>query len=156
LARLKLSRSLTDIPELVATLEAFKGTEYSFSSVFAEGESIDLLKQIDAVLKRAEWKRVGAGATFPSIVVYGKNSPDTLAVTSGLGTGIEVSVDFSEPYSSIQSLPLDKMPPVLKAALTLNLALFNSISPRQEGTAKTVNVPLGTSPIVRIDVGKKP
>jgi hypothetical protein len=58
LNRIKSPRSLIHIPELVATLEAFKDTEYTFSSVFQDEESIDLLKQLDTVLQRAGWKRV--------------------------------------------------------------------------------------------------
>jgi hypothetical protein len=51
LNRLKSPRVLTNAPQLSSELKQFAGTEYTFSSLFGDGESVDLLKQIDTALQ---------------------------------------------------------------------------------------------------------
>jgi hypothetical protein len=155
LNRLKSPRSLIHVPELVTTLETFKGTEYTFSSVFEDEESIMLLRAIDDALKRAGWKRVKPTHRFPMINVYGDN--EDFAVPSGISNGIQISVDSLEPLATLQSLSLDKLPELTRAAVALNLGLSSSLSPPQApADNKLVDVQKGTSTTVRIGVGRKP
>jgi hypothetical protein len=60
LNRIKTPRSLVNVSKFVSALEAFKGTEYTFSSVFGDEESIKLLRQIDGALQSAGWNRVSS------------------------------------------------------------------------------------------------
>lgn len=156
LDRLKSPRTLINTSELITTLQAFKGTEYTFSSVFQDEESINLLKAIDSALQSAGWKRVKPPRTAgPAYNVYG-NEVD-FPVTIGLNTGILISVDSSESLTALQSLPVDKMPQLVRAAVVLNVTLSSSLSPPQEkSAAKPVDVQPGTSVTVRIAIGKKP
>ncbi len=156
LARLKTPRSLTHIPELITALSPFKGTEYVFVSVFQDEESLYLLRAIDEVLQKAEWKRGKSVAGFPGINIYG-NEARNFAVPVGFNTGIQVSVDSSESVAALQSFPFEKLPQLVKAAVTLNLALSSNLSPPQAPTDnKLVDVQPGTSATIRIIVGKKP
>jgi hypothetical protein len=98
LNRFKTPRSLIDVTKLVANLEQFKGTEYIFASVFQDEESMNLLREIDKVLKQGGWKRgksvVPVGV--PNVNIYGKDDPD-FAVSIGFNTGIRVSVESPQP-----------------------------------------------------------
>lgn len=154
LDKIRLPRSLTNIPELVSALEPFKDTEYTFSSVFQDGESIEFLKALDTVLQRAGWKRVKPPRGFPAINVYG-NDVD-LAITVGFNAGVQVSVDSSEPLTVLQSLPLEKLPQLVRAAVALNTSLSSHLSPQGNAEATQVDVQPGTSKTIRIAVGKKP
>jgi hypothetical protein len=153
LARLKTPRSLTHMPELIAALSAFKGTEYVFVSVFQDEESMYLLRAIDEVLQKAGWSRGKSVAGFPGINIYGSEAR-SFTVPVGFNTGIQISVDFPEATSTIESLPLDKLPPPLKAAVLLDMQLSVSLFPPSD--IKKVNVEKGTSTTMRIAVGKKP
>jgi multidrug efflux pump subunit AcrA (membrane-fusion protein) len=156
LARLKLPRSLSRVPELVAELGAFKATEYTFVSVFQDEDSLYLLRAIDDLLQKAGWKRDTPPRGFPAINIYG-NDPNNFAVTVGFNTGIQISVDVPDAASTIESLPIDNLPPLVKAAVALDVWLSSSLSPPQaEDDRKKVNVEKGTSPAIRIAVGKKP
>jgi len=153
LDKIRLPRSLTNVPELVSALEAFKDTEYTFSSVFQDGESIALLRALDTALQSAGWKRVKPPHGFPAINVYGNEV--NLAVTVGFNAGVQVSVDSSEPLTVLQSLPVEKLPQLVRAAVVLNNSLSSHISPQGNAEAK-VDVQQGTSKTIRIAVGKKP
>jgi hypothetical protein len=72
LARIKAPRSLTRIPQLIAALEPFKGTEYTFSFVFQDEDSTKVLHALDDVLQRAQWKRVKPPPGFPALEFWGK------------------------------------------------------------------------------------
>jgi hypothetical protein len=152
LQRLEASRSVINTSGLVSALEPFKNTEYTFVSVFADEESIQLLRSIDDVLQRAGWKRMKPPRGFPAINVFGLDQD--YAVTSSLTTGLKISVDSTESLTALQSLPLDKMPQLVRAAITLNLNLSANLSPQQKTDA--VDVQSGKSSTIRITVGKKP
>jgi hypothetical protein len=153
LDRIKSPRSLSHDSELVSALAVFKGTDYMFLSVYADQESIQLLREIDGVLQRAEWKRVQPSSPFPpAINVFGRDV--NVAVSSGLTTGLQISVDSMESLTSLQALPPDKLPQAVKAAVVLNLSISSNLSPSQGETK--VNVEKGASGTVRIAVGKKP
>lgn len=153
LERLKSSRSLTHVSELVSALEPYKGTEYTFSAVFQDEESITLLRAIDAVLQSAGWKRTKPPGGFPAINVFGKDLD--FAVPLALNTGIQVSVDSPDSLAVLQSHPIGQLAQYVRAAIALNLSLSSNMYPAQEPT-KLVNVEPGSSEIIRIAVGKKP
>lgn len=152
LARIKTPRSLTHIPELVATLKPFKGTEYTFLSVCQEEECLVFLKQLDSVLQQSEWKRGKALGGFPAIKVFGRDVDFSVPVS--LSNGIMIRVESPEPLASLQSLPDDKWPQHIRAAVALNLSLFPNLGPPQDGDHK-VDVEKGISTAVQIGVGKK-
>jgi hypothetical protein len=153
LNRIKSPRSLLNDSQAASALAVFKDTEYMFLSVFADDESIQLLRAIDGVLQRAEWKRAQPTSPFPpAINVFGREV--NVTVSAGLTTGVQVSVDSTESLASLQALPLDKLPQTVKAALALNARISSSLYPSQ-GEMK-VNVQPGTSGTIRIAVGKKP
>jgi len=153
LARIKTPRSLKHIPEVVAALKPFKGTEYTFSSVCQEQECLVFLKQLDSVLQEAKWKRGKGLGGFPAIKVFGSNVD--FAVPLSLTDGIAVRAESRESLASLQALPLDKLPLYIGAAITLNLALFPNLDPPQGGDHK-VDVEPGDSTVVQIAIGKKP
>jgi hypothetical protein len=155
LARLKTPRSLTRVPELVASLAPFTGTEYVFTSVFQDEDSIFLLRSIDDVLQKAGWKRGKSVGGFPGINPYGKDVPD-FSVPIGFGTGVQVSTEAPRPFD-FDKVQIKDLPPYIQAAGTLKFALAQCISPLQENsTGKVAEVGQGTSTIIRIAVGKKP
>lgn len=154
LTRLKTPRSLTNVSASVAALKGFGDTEYTFSSVFADEESIGLLKQIDGALQLAGWKRVPPGGgvvIIPHVLGAGVD----FSVPPGTGTGVSVSVDSLESVVTLRSLPRALAPPPLRAALALNDFIASTLVPPQQGS-KDVFVEHGTSTTVRIVVGKKP
>lgn len=153
LNRLKASRSLTRESEMVSALRPFKGTEYFFASVFADDDSIKLLQKLDGVLQQAEWKRVGFPGPFPyeTFNLFGNTGGSTPA---GVSTGIQVSVDSGESVRSLQALPLDKLPPLVRAAVVLNTTVSSHLFPPQADTK--VAIQPGPSKAVHITVGKKP
>jgi len=154
LGRLKAPRSLTHIPELIASLESFKGTEYTFSFVFQDEDSTKLLQALDDVLQRAKWKRVKPPHGFPALELWGKGGD---AVTVGIGTGVVVSVKSQESLASLQSKQINDLPEHIRAAIALNLSLPSCLSPPQAPSAnKLVDVQQGESSVVLIGIGKKP
>lgn len=155
LARIKAPRSLIRIPELVAALKPFTGIEYMFLSVSADDESIALLRQIDDVLQQSGWKRAQPSSPFPpAIAVWGRNA--NMAVTQALTTGLEISVESKESVPSLNAIPEDKRPALIKAAEALNAGLAWSLSPLQEDLGKTLRIESGDGKFVRIAVGRKP
>jgi len=153
--RIKSPRTLANTSEMVTALGAFKGTEYVFVSVFHDPEAVNLVKAIDDVLQKSGWKRGKSVGGFPAINIYGSDKPD-FSVPSGFATGIEVLVDSPEPLSSLQALSVDKLPTLVKAALTLNLSIASCLNPpEQQSERRPVNVQNGTSSTIRIAVGKK-
>jgi hypothetical protein len=135
-----------------------------FSSVFADEESINLLKQIDGMLQRAEWKICQPGSSCqsgrpfpPALNIFSHGT--TLEVSQGLTTGVAISVESTESVESLRALPAEELPPHVRAALALNSNLSSNVWPPQENgviKALTLNVVSGTDPFVLITVGKKP
>jgi hypothetical protein len=160
LNRFKLPRSLADVPKLVSILAEFNGSEYKFSSVFMDNESIELLIAIDDVLQRAGWKRVDLSSWplgIPIVDVSGKHGK--FKVVGGLSDGVRVSVELPSVHSEqdvpvLQSLPPDKMPILLRKAMSLNNALCSSLFPPEPSCPVLVSG--GESKILEIAIGKKP
>jgi hypothetical protein len=151
--RLKSPRSLTNIPKLISALVEFKDTEYTFSSVFEDEESINLLKSVDDVLQRAGWKRGKPLGGFPSINVFGKDNP--FSVPLALTNGIRISVESPEELSVLRSMPFNSLPMPARAARSLYFSLHSSLSPPEEHPT-LVNMVKGNSKTVSISIGKKP
>jgi hypothetical protein len=156
LDRIRLPRLLTHIPELAATLTPFKGMEYTFAGVFADDESMQLLKQIDGLLQLAEWKRqkkTAATLGIPAFTISGVN--DVVNMDSRIG--ILIVVDSSETVEALQALSIDKLPSLVRTALLLNDGIFSNLSPAEDTKDKNaVAIESGTSKVIRIVVGRKP
>jgi outer membrane murein-binding lipoprotein Lpp len=154
LAKLRTPRSITDVPGLASALKKFKGTEYTFSSVFQDPEAVGLLAAIDSLLRSAEWTKVKPLAGFPAVNVYGKD--DGNAVTVGFGIG--VLIQFNSPDSAtMPSVPIEKLPPTAMAAVTLQRGLLANLSPKAtDEDVPKANVEPGDSRTTRITVGRKP
>lgn len=154
LNRLKTPRTLTNASAVVEALKEFKDTEYTFASVFADEESIGLLKQIDSVLQLAGWKRIKPEGAIVIPHVLGKDVD--FAVPPGTGTGVSVSVDSLDSVASLRSRPRALQSTSLKAALAFRDNISSSlVPPQQGGVNKDVIVESGSSKTVRIFVGKK-
>lgn len=152
LNRLKSPRIILHVFEVVALLKAFKGTEYSFASVCAEEECIDLLKQLDSMLEQSEWRRVNGPGGINAINPYGKSDP--LSVPQALTAGLLVQVESPNSLQSLQAQDAGTLPPYIRAAIALNLNLANNLSPPDD-KQKPVGVVPGTATVVSILVGKK-
>jgi hypothetical protein len=154
LARIRSPRTFANIAEMVSALKVFKGTEYTFSSVFQDPEAIDLIRLIDGVLRRAEWKMVKPPGGFPAVNIYGKE--DGNAVPISLVAGIVISVDSTDvPDPGLHST--DSLSPLARVAAALRRAINSNLSPHNDNQD---NVPLeilkGESKTIRIAVGRKP
>jgi hypothetical protein len=146
-------RSFKPSPEAISALKAYKGTEYTFLSVFGDEESIVLLRQLDGILLSAGWTRVKPPHAYPAINVYGQDQD--FAVASGLSSNIKISVDSEIPLATLQAIPVAQLPAPVGAAVALAMELTASLVPPQEGGVKA-NVETGKSMIVRIEIGRKP
>jgi hypothetical protein len=155
LSAIKTPRSLQNIPGFIAAVKPFAGTEYTFSSVFQDKESIDLLIEIDKNLSEAGWKRVKPpmGSPSPAINVYGKDVD--FAVPASLEDGTRVTVESQTSPESLQATPPALRPSNINAGLALNIALSVGITPPQQSANNPVHVDKGDSKVVVIMVGKK-
>jgi hypothetical protein len=157
IVRLKTPRHLTDLDKATKALSAFRGTEYLFSEVAADPDSLALLVQIDGVLQQAGWKRMPPPHTFPEIEVFGGKPEYGVAVS--LNAGIQVSTESQNPPTSRapfsifdQSISMHE-----RAAGLLMLVFANKMFPPEEhADQKQLTVGPGTSQIVRIAIGRKP
>jgi hypothetical protein len=158
MSRFKSPRSLTNRNKLISTLSEFKGTEYTFSAVFPDEESVLLLKNVDGALQSSGWKRGKSFGGFPAIQVFGSDNP--YSVPEALNNGIRISVDWPEGLNTrLKALARDNLPSPIRAAAYLNLALSSSISPPEERPEKYplgVDIQKGDSKVIRISIGKKP
>lgn len=151
LQRLTTPRHLPHSAQIVGSLKPFKGTEYVFTEVCFDVECFNLLKDIDAVLQLAGWKRAPAVNGFPSVKIYGN---DEVVVPEALKEGITVATT-SPKASEITKSSIEQLPQHIRAAVALNTTLSSNVSPA-ENTGRLVDVEEGTSTVVRIAVGRKP
>ena len=155
LERIRSPRSIINASELVLTLKEFKGTEYTFSSVFGDEESILLLRSIDSTLQLAGWSRTSPPHGFPAVNIYG--TEQEFSVPDGLTTGIQISVDTLETPAALMKRSPNALPQLVKVAIGLNIGLSSHVSPPlATGEWKLVDIQVGISKTVRIAVGKKP
>lgn len=157
LARIKSPRSLTHVPELIAALELFKGTEYRLN-VFQDDESIQFTKIVDDALNRAGWVRKPAyhlGIT--SIQVFGNDREQAVPIC--IETGIQVHFWSNESLAVLNARSFKDQSPTLRAAATLRAALVSSISPQDNRNVGDKVIldenSLDKFPLV-ICIGKKP
>lgn len=146
-------RSLKLSPQALSALKSYKGTEYTFSSVFADEESITLLKQLDSILLSAGWTRVKPPHAFPAINVYGQEQD--FAVASSLSSSIKISVDSEISFATLQATPVEQLPAPAGAAVVLAMELTANLAPPQDDGVRA-NVQPGKSMTVRIEIGRKP
>jgi hypothetical protein len=151
--RLKRPRTLLDPDGLAKDLSPFKDTEYAFSGVAPDEESILLLRSIDAALRKAGWKRAKSMPGFPAVNIYG--SDQDLSVPNALLDGVRIEVERPDaPLDA--SLPLTSFPQVVRTAVALNIALAGKIyPPENSGYPKVVNVSKGDFVPIKISVGRK-
>ena len=156
LARINTARSLTHVPELISSLEPFKGTEYVFVLVFQDEESILLLREIDDVLQKSGWIRGKSVAGFPALNIYGKEKSN-FSVPAGFNIGILIFADSPQPLEHLDTAKITDFQPHLQAAAALQIGLSQClVPPSPTNLGKVVNVDTGTSTTVRIAVGRKP
>ncbi|MGA3132213.1 MAG: hypothetical protein ABSD59_15510 [Terracidiphilus sp.] len=152
--RLKSPRTLTNASVFSSDLNQFAGTEYTFSLVFSDLESVTLLKQIDSALQLAGWKRVNPSPT-PTVNV--KPYPDQdLIVGIGDTEGVEIDVDSTASFDFLNKNPQSTWPRLVLAAALLRNELALHITPMDGNVNKQLVIsPGGSSTAIRINVGKK-
>jgi hypothetical protein len=163
LNRLKTDRSLTDILAFISAMKPFAGTEFSFSGVFGDQESIHLASRISRALQDAGWKPVLPPYAFSIGPPHFKLKDFPHEVQEGIATGVSVQVETEETPDALNALPLLQRPPQTIAGWNLKIALAASIHPSQDDLTTT---PLGILDDARykgpqfksvlIEVGKKP
>jgi hypothetical protein len=127
LKRLTTPRSLTSIPQVVASLRPYKGTQYLWAGVCSDVECTDLLKSIDAALQQAEWKRLPSVGTYPALLVLGKDDPGGITVT--LEVGIGITVEAPNHSELIAKQDILHAPRHVQAATVLHLDLAANVYP---------------------------
>jgi hypothetical protein len=152
-ARLKLPRSLSDVPSLILSLVAFKGTKYTFTGVGPDEDSIMLLRTIDDALQKAGWERTLTPG-FPGINVYG-TLPNNFAVPNAILDGIRIEVERPDAPLDLNKQIID-FPPLVQCAVALNFAIFSRLSPPESSVLpRIVSVVKGQSESIKISVGRK-
>lgn len=159
LARIRAPRSLTNVPELVAALIPFKGTEYTLN-VFMDEESMEFTKDVARILEASGWIRkqpTGINIGVPTMKIALAQG-DTEYVPACLDTGISLHAHTKESLETIRSLPVQILPKTIQAALVLKSAIARSISPSNErNVASGILDPKTAEDIpMTICVGKKP
>jgi hypothetical protein len=153
---LKTPRTLKN-PELLANaIRLYPGTQYTFSSVAGDGESINLLMQIDKALQSAGWKRT-VQSPKPIIGFPLDSLEKGFMVAIGTQAGLGIAVDSEGGADALNSKPRQDWPAIITTAGVLRDWLEHSVAPSTDGNVqKSVTVPSGNSPVIRIAVGSKP
>lgn len=159
LARIRAPRSITKIPELVAALTPFKGSEYTLN-VFMDDEAIQFTRIVAGALGTAGWVRkqpAGLNLGVPTMEInFGQG--DTENVPACVSTGVSLSAHAKESPTVLQSLPSQSLPKTVQAAIALHSALAVSIfPPNEQNVASGILDPKPAEGIpITICVGKKP
>lgn len=153
--RLKSPRQLMDVAAFADQLKKYPGTEYTFPLVAPDGEALAFLRQIDAALQLAGWKRVKPDPTPTVGVKPFDNEPD-FQVGIGPAIGIEVQVDSTLSVDSLRLTPEGYWPQLVLKAAKLRNALASDISPKGDNVRKDLVINPGSSSVVKIMVGRKP
>lgn len=159
LHRLKLSRSLVRSENLIAALKPFSGTEYRFN-VFADDESIQFTKAVALALHAAGWIRkqpTSAALGIPTLEVFFDQGVAEHVPTC-IETGVSLHAYAKESLATLRVIPFQSLPKTVLAAMALNSAIAQSISPADERNVVTGIVDPTSSEGVpmTICVGKKP
>jgi hypothetical protein len=155
LARMKADRYLFIPPEMEMLLERRKGTEYAFSGVFLNSESIELLKMIDVALNKAGWKRVDLPRSSGAEVITIPSRGEEFSIVVIADTGIHVSVESLIRATALMGMSDRSLPPIVYSGVFLHNLFDSCISPRPD-KSPLLDVKPGTSMIVSIAVGSKP
>jgi hypothetical protein len=159
LARIRTPRSLTNVPELIASLEPFKGTEYTLN-VFMDDESMQFAKVVGGALEAAGWVRkqpAGINLGVPTMkIVFDRGVPEN--VPACINTGISLRAQVKESLEVLQSRSQQSLPKIVQASLALKSAIALSISPPDERNVVSgvVDPNSGEGIPITICVGKKP
>lgn len=157
IARIETPRHLTDVDRVTKALGVFKGTEYLFSEVGQDPDSLRFLVEVDGVLQRAGWVRVAPPHGFPQIEMFGGH-PE-YGVNVSLSEGIDVSTESLNPPTAKErfSVTDPRIPANQRAAGLLRMIFSNELYPPEEhADQKQVTVGYGNSQTVRIAIGRKP
>jgi hypothetical protein len=156
LARIKAPRNLTISPDWATELQKYPGTEYTFSMVSTDPESIDLLRKIDKVLSGVGWKRVKPDP--PAVIGANVFDDDKdFRVIVGSLKGIKIEVGCAMDASDLQLLAPETWPMAVKLAGGLRNFLDAAIVPDSpDNIQPSVGILKGSSEVVRISVGSKP
>jgi hypothetical protein len=160
LAVLKMRRAVQNTTELIAALGHFKGTEYAFSEVFVDAESLSFMRLIDSLLQQAGWTRVPIplDPKVAAITVHPFSDCPNCNVPIGVREGLTVLISLPNPPTPGETqYPSFDSPKYEQAAVALHDLLFLGVFPR-DGTegSTSVQAEKGDSHIVRIAVGSKP
>jgi hypothetical protein len=155
LDRLTTPRHLFHKTKIAAPLKAFRGTEYVFIGTCADKECFDLVLDIDELLELAGWKRIKGPPLRIGLTQFRIHGDKDFAVDESVSTGTGISAETPNGWDSIKAVPENQLAEHIRAALALNQVLALNVSP-SENTGRLVGIDLGTSTVVRIDVGRKP
>jgi len=121
----------------------------------SDPESVEFLKQIDAALQSAKWKRVPPDP----LPVIGINAlgDDVFRITIGTLKGVKVEVGCAMDADELQHLPPASWPLAVKLAGGIRNAIASSTTPiSDENVHPSLVVIKGVSEVIRISVGSKP
>ena len=150
LNRLKYNRSLMRVSDLTAELSIFRGTEYTFSSVFSDDESVQLLRSIDAALQSAGWKRVPSPPPLPGVPFISiPSNGESLSVPSNLLAGIQIFVNAPESaFSNIGAASFTQTLPNSPSRLSIFPPLLSSpVKPKATAPKPSPRGPIVSDPI---------
>jgi hypothetical protein len=154
LEKLKTPRTFALPPDTLSAFQQFPGTEYTFSTVATDQESIDLLKQIDTALQGAGWKRVKPD---PPATMGANVFGDEDRIAIGILKGVKVEVGCAMDAEALQQLPSATWPMPVKLAGAVRNAIASFTTPSSDGNvAPSVVILKGSSEVIRISVGSKP
>lgn len=154
LKRLTTPRTLTSVPELIASLKPYAGTQYQWAGLCADAECISLLVNIDGVLEQAGWKRMPSVSTYPALIVFA-DEPTGIAET--LIPGIRITVEAPNGSELVAKHDVAQAPRQVQAAWVLDLALAANVYPpeNQDRTPSVMKIGDGPSTVVRLTIGRK-
>jgi|SRR5581483_3529 len=160
--RIRSPRALTNVPELIEALKAFKDTQYAFVRMAAgDDDAGNLVQQIDAVLQQAKWVRTpapmdcGDPIGCPTMAPL-SDDPKYLIVAMPFW-GVMIGYDVPFAVKPGEHVPRAKMPRHAQAGAALSWLLSHHLyPPDNKGLGKWEDMRQGNSPVVRIRVGSKP
>jgi hypothetical protein len=151
--RLTTPRSVPLTAKVAAPLMVFSQPEYVFVGACEDQECLELVWNINELLKLAGWKRIKGpplNIGIPQFTVHGDKD---FGVNMSISSGIVISVEHPGGVEAVRAIPDDQAPEYIRAAITLSKVLASNVRPSDNPAGLTVSP--GTSKLVRIDVGRK-
>ena len=159
LSAIKTPRNLVRTKELVDTLSAFKGTEFTLN-VFLDDESNNFSVIVAKTLKAAGWIRkqpTTMNLGNPTVSTVFAEGEKAEFVPSCLNTGIGIHITERETLAELQARPLTSLSTTLRAGLALSNAIGPSIFPPDENNvSKGILDREPASEHLMLCIGKKP